>query len=631
MGGPFHYNGSKSSTADQPNTPLTQTSLAQPSAFYAPAQPPSIDLYGQPANPSLHPGLPATPTGSFGNQAGMQPVFNSSEPSQMQPGGPQAQQTMQQQQQYHFDPSDPALFNFDISSLNFGNHYGAMEFHFLDHMSSRAHDVNSNGPDMVTPMGQVQTPVGQPQQQHQQAFPDNSLMFGQEAMSNVDWASARPPAPPSNAELATPQNTPVAPVADRTESVSSNQPLAYTIGARPNSLASASPLSTAQDAPGSADGNPQSPSAATWNLHSSLTGSSTTSKPSALLSRATSHQPVQPLSKATNDNVQMTVNAGFNLARKRPRDADSIYDRVKVPYPYTSGFHKLFGFLRAHFSREAVERIARALSIVRPSLITYAQGLTDRDLVHMEVTLQRSLYEYEYFIKTYGTPTIIARRDGAIVASSQEFTILTGWSKAVLVGKEPNLNVNVVQATGASTAVTSGRGTRRTSAEPEESNGTERGNVGSSSNNAGQSNGNGIGTSTGIGTGTGNSGNVPPPAVFIAEILDQDTVVQFYEDYSTRAFGDPDGSVPRRGRILKYRTKDTEADSETADASEGGERLKKRLKIERQAKDDSMVNAQGEPGINRLGEKEGVVDCMYCWNVRRDSFELPQLIIMNVS
>ena len=39
----------------------------------------------------------------------------------------------------------------------------------------------------------------------------------------------------------------------------------------------------------------------------------------------------------------------------------------------------------------------------------------------------------------------------------------------------------------------------------------------------------------------------------------------------------------------------------------------------------------GEAGINRLGEKEGVVDCMYIWNVRRDIFEVPMLIVMNVS
>jgi hypothetical protein len=39
----------------------------------------------------------------------------------------------------------------------------------------------------------------------------------------------------------------------------------------------------------------------------------------------------------------------------------------------------------------------------------------------------------------------------------------------------------------------------------------------------------------------------------------------------------------------------------------------------------------GESAFLRLGEKEGVVDCMYCWWMRRDMFELPSLIVINVS
>jgi hypothetical protein len=41
-----------------------------------------------------------------------------------------------------FDPSDPALFNFDIPSLNFGNRYGALELGMLGHMSSAVGEVH---------------------------------------------------------------------------------------------------------------------------------------------------------------------------------------------------------------------------------------------------------------------------------------------------------------------------------------------------------------------------------------------------------------------------------------------------------------------------------------------------------
>lgn len=37
----------------------------------------------------------------------------------------------------------------------------------------------------------------------------------------------------------------------------------------------------------------------------------------------------------------------------------------------------------------------------------------------------------------------------------------------------------------------------------------------------------------------------------------------------------------------------------------------------------------GEHGIGRL-EREGKLDCSYCWTVKRDVFDIPMLIVMNV-
>jgi len=38
----------------------------------------------------------------------------------------------------------------------------------------------------------------------------------------------------------------------------------------------------------------------------------------------------------------------------------------------------------------------------------------------------------------------------------------------------------------------------------------------------------------------------------------------------------------------------------------------------------------GEHGIGRL-ERDGKMDCSYCWTVKRDVFDIPMLIVMNVS
>ena len=44
-----------------------------------------------------------------------------------------------------FDPSDPALFNFDIASLKFGSHHGALEFGVLGQMSDGGAGGNAGG------------------------------------------------------------------------------------------------------------------------------------------------------------------------------------------------------------------------------------------------------------------------------------------------------------------------------------------------------------------------------------------------------------------------------------------------------------------------------------------------------
>jgi len=39
----------------------------------------------------------------------------------------------------------------------------------------------------------------------------------------------------------------------------------------------------------------------------------------------------------------------------------------------------------------------------------------------------------------------------------------------------------------------------------------------------------------------------------------------------------------------------------------------------------------GEKGMQKLGSADGKVDCTYCWTVKRDVFDIPMLIVMNVS
>ena len=43
-----------------------------------------------------------------------------------------------------------------------------------------------------------------------------------------------------------------------------------------------------------------------------------------------------------------------------------------------------------------------------------------------------------------------------------------------------------------------------------------------------------------------------------------------------------------------------------------------------------VTRIDGEHGISKL-EKDGRIDCSYCWTIKRDVFDIPMLIVMNVS
>jgi hypothetical protein len=79
-----------------------------------------------------------------------------------------------------------------------------------------------------------------------------------------------------------------------------------------------------------------------------------------------------------------------------------------------------------------------------------------------------------------------------------------------------------------------------------------------------------------------------PQPVFLAELLDNDSAITFYEDFSRLAFGESRGEsvTSRGGKLLKYQT---------------------------------------EEGMDMK------IVCSFCWMMKRDAFDIPMLIVMNVS
>ena len=109
----------------------------------------------------------------------------------------------------------------------------------------------------------------------------------------------------------------------------------------------------------------------------------------------------------------------------------------------------------------------------------------------------------------------------------------------------------------------------------------------------------------------------------LAEIMDQDSVVAFYEDFARLAFGDAKGTINTRYKLLKYQTKD-EVKRASAAAALGVFAAGKRKRGE------GCSGQIAAPGIDDIGE-DGKIECSCCWTVKRDLFDLPMMIVMNVS
>lgn len=473
---------------------------------------------------------------------------------------------------------DPSMFNFDIASMNFGNHYGALEFGMLGHMATNAGETPPSD-TTTTHRGSMHQTYRMPLGSFSESPTAQFQQFGDPMMT--DW--------PNGGDNYG-QHRHMVPNAFAIESSAAHWTSPDTNGTPTNVMKfEDSPLLTS-------NGLQMPPAALETNQ---ITSAQDHHRPRLA-------QPPQISTPQLKAKSQLPVKSS-----KRPRDPSAIYTSVTSPHPYTTGFHALIAYLQKRFASHPSKTlsIAKSLASFRPSFIATTKTLNREDLIFMEKCFQRTLWEYEGFIEGVGTPTIVARRTGEVAAVGKEFQILTGWTKNVLLGRAPNLNVN--------------RG------------------------HSGQTPGTGSGTNTARQTGF----NTPTRAaaleengenrllpVFLAELLDDDSVVQFYEDFARLAFGDSRGSVSGKCKLLKYRTKDDEfAQNLNAEVEARNDEGKRDLRRQdsnallRKGNDLKRDGISGEKGMQRLGSADGKVDCTYCWTVKRDVFDIPMLIVMNVS
>ncbi|RPA81201.1 hypothetical protein BJ508DRAFT_326588 [Ascobolus immersus RN42] len=476
-------------------------------------------------------GMPPPPDGtinptSIAEQSPISPLTTQSSPIS-------ALQTTSAGNGYGMD-SEAAWFNFDMAGLgDFGSRYGAMEFGALGQFQGGNNVVSNAGYETTFSPNSPAFPLG----------------YSTSDEINSTWGGTGP-----NSRN---NSTPGPGMGGL------NFPNTYTIAAAPSSLTSPSPPAPSPQ--------PLGGSSATSPGYHEL---STTSPNIVATSGATTggfYRPPQTSGVGSfNGNYPQLAAANQNhLQQRRPKpplDPSTIYQTVSKPYPYPEHFHRLFHLIETRFPRQSVVRIARSFALFRPSFIACTQTLKEPDLVFMEKCFQRTLWEYEKFIQSCGTPTIVCRRTGEVAAVGKEFCMLTGWSKEVLLGEKTNLNTNFVGAGKPLNPVAPSRSAEFPKDVEEDMK------------------------------------PATPKPVFLAELLDEESVVQFYEEFAKMAFGDSRGSVTTRCKVLKY--------TPPAAYDDKGNEIKTRT-------------------MGLGGGKDGKVECVFCWTIKRDVFDIPMLIVGN--
>ncbi|KAL7791999.1 transcription activator of gluconeogenesis [Trichoderma ceciliae] len=431
-----------------------------------------------------------------------------------------------------FDPSNPALYNFDLEGLNFGSQYAGWEFGILNKMGLGAETPPRENSISQTPKTEASFAA---MFGNGNGTYDGSMMGG-DYSGVVDLGS----------NIYTQGN------------LQHGLPHAFAIAAGPNSLASPSTDATASPQ-AILDG---SPNPAGFAAMANMPG-------------AQRHKPKQ------DKMVQ-------SILGKRQRDSASVYASVKEPYPYVAGFHNMISVLRNRLPLSKLLKIAQSLGEIRPSFISCTKDLTREDLIFMEKCFQRTLVEFDDFLQHCCAPTVVCRRSGEVAAVNKEFAALTGWPKEVLLGKAPNRNIYT-------------RSSDENTDDGESM--TSSGHVTPAARNQQMHHNN----------------NARPQPVFLGELLDDDSLVEFYRDFAQLAFEDSRGKVQRSGRLMKYRTQEM---------LEAKEMLGPQKHPRTGILSNRVTMIDSEHGISRI-EKDGKVDCTYCWTIKRDVFDIPMMIIIN--
>ena len=94
------------------------------------------------------------------------------------------------------------------------------------------------------------------------------------------------------------------------------------------------------------------------------------------------------------------------------------------PFNYINGYSRLGKYLDGHIALTSKQKILRTINQFRPKFREKAQGLTDMQLVYVEMWFEKQLMDYDRVFASMAVPACCWRRTGEIFRGNKEMAEL---------------------------------------------------------------------------------------------------------------------------------------------------------------------------------------------------------------
>ncbi|KAK3186619.1 Transcription factor [Lecanicillium sp. MT-2017a] len=114
-----------------------------------------------------------------------------------------------------------------------------------------------------------------------------------------------------------------------------------------------------------------------------------------------------------------------NAEERMSRVLKAKYDAgLLKPFNYINGYARLGKYLDGHIAASSKQKILRTINHFRPKFREKAQGLTDLQLLYVEMWFERQLMDYDRVFASMAVPACCWRRTGEIFRGNKEMAEL---------------------------------------------------------------------------------------------------------------------------------------------------------------------------------------------------------------